>query len=101
MKQAFIVAADAPCVQGHFEGAPVVPGAWLLGRMHAHLAVAYPGQPVAGIKKAKFPAPLRPAEPVEIAVDDSRWPRLVVVFKTEGATVLEAQVSMGAGAVNT
>ncbi len=99
MNQAFIVAADAPCVQGHFAEAPVVPGAWLLGRVHAYLSAVYPGHPVESIKKAKFPAPLLPGERVEIAVDDSRWPRLGVVLNTQKGMVLEAQVNMGAGDV--
>jgi len=94
VEKTFIVAADAPCVQGHFTGAPVVPGAWLLGRAHAHLLAAYPERAVASIKKAKFPAPLLPGEAVAVTMDDSRWPRLKLTFTTAKAKVLEAQVVM-------
>ena len=78
MSEPFIVAADAPCVQGHFPGMPVVPGAWLLGKVHAALLVRYPDCRVEAVKKVKFLAPLLPDQPAQICVDDSRWPRLQV-----------------------
>lgn len=78
MSDPFIVAADAPCVQGHFPGMPVVPGAWLLGKVHAALLARYPDCRVEGVKKVKFLAPLLPDQPAQIIVDDSRWPRLQV-----------------------
>lgn len=78
MSEPFIVAADAPCVQGHFEGMPVVPGAWLLGKVHAVLQARYPDSRVEGVRKVKFLAPLLPEQFARISLDDSRWPRVQV-----------------------
>ena len=84
MSEPFIVAADAPCVQGHFPGMPVVPGAWLLGKVHAVLLARYPECRVEGVRKVKFLAPLLPDQPAQISVDDSRWPRLQVSVQRLG-----------------
>lgn len=92
----FTVGASAPCVQGHFPGAPVVPGAWLLARMHAYLGEIYPEYALVEVKKAKFLAPLLPEQRVQISIDDSRWPRLKVSFLAAGALLLEASVVLKA-----
>lgn len=94
MSYYFSVAAAAPCVQGHFPGAPVVPGAWLLARMHAYLGELYPEYALVEIKKAKFLAPLLPEQRVQISIDDSRWPRLKVSFLAAGGALLEASVML-------
>ena len=78
MSEPIILAAAAPCVQGHFEGMPVVPGAWLLGKAHAVLQARYPDSRVEGVRKVKFLAPLLPDQPARISLDDSRWPRVQV-----------------------
>ncbi|PKM30580.1 MAG: hypothetical protein CVV07_04940 [Gammaproteobacteria bacterium HGW-Gammaproteobacteria-11] len=78
MTEHFIVEADAPCVQGHFPGMPVVPGAWLLGKVHAVLLARYPNWRVEALKKVKFLLPLLPEQSAQINIDDNRWPRVQV-----------------------
>lgn len=78
MTEQFCVSTDAPCVQGHFPGMPLVPGAWLLGRVHAAVQSRFPGYRLASLNKAKFLSPLLPEQHASICVDDSRWPRLQV-----------------------
>lgn len=92
MSESFIVAADAPCVQGHFPGMPVVPGAWLLGKVHAVLQARYPDCRVEGVKKVKFTAPLLPDQSALISIDDSRWPRLKVSIQRQDNTAETVQI---------
>jgi 3-hydroxymyristoyl/3-hydroxydecanoyl-(acyl carrier protein) dehydratase len=61
----FYIAADHPCLDGHFPGAPIVPGVVLLDRVVA--AVAAEGRRVTGVIRCKFMAPLYPDETCVIA----------------------------------
>lgn len=62
------VDADHPALAGHFPGAPVVPGVWLLDRVIAEVQRAT-GQRVVGVPQAKFVAALLPQEQAEIRCD--------------------------------
>lgn len=86
----FSVNADAACVQGHFPGMPVVPGAWLLGQVHSQLLLHYPACRVAELKKVKFLAPLLPEQIATLAIDDSKKPRIKVTITHAERLVLEA-----------
>lgn len=91
----FSVSTEAPCVQGHFPGMPLVPGAWLLGRVDAELRVAYPGWYPAGFKKVKFLAPLAPAQTAQLSFDDSGfddsdWRKVKVRILGPAGEVLQA-----------
>lgn len=88
------IAADAPCLDGHFPGRPIVPGAILLA--HAADALAQRGMTIAAVRRMKFRAPLLPERDFALAVAPKgadavlRW--------TEGEAVLaEAQVSLRHG----
>lgn len=88
----FSVGADAPCVQGHFPGMPLVPGAWLLGRVDAELRAAYPGWRPTGFKKVKFLATLLPDQRARLSFDDSAWPKVGVHIAGPEGDVLRARV---------
>lgn len=92
MSEKFRVVASDLCVQGHFAGYPLVPGAYLLGKIHAYLLGRFPASPVIEIKKVKFIAPVLPGQLVRINVDDQRWPRLNVRLSHNEVRVLEASV---------
>lgn len=92
MSEPFIVPADAPCLQGHFPEMPVVPGAWLLGKVHAALLTRYPDCRVEGVKKVKFLAPLLPGQTARISLDEGRWPRLQVSIERMENGVDTAQI---------
>ncbi|BFM21760.1 hypothetical protein [Gilvimarinus japonicus] len=97
MSEQFRVDEFAACVQGHFVGYPLVPGAYLLGKIHAHIVSRFPANPVLDIKKVKFVAPVLPGQLVQITIDDTRWPRLGVQLSTEQGRVLEASAVLAAG----
>ncbi|MGD8176179.1 hypothetical protein [Marinimicrobium sp. ARAG 43.8] len=94
MQDEFSVPEAAPCVQGHFPGAPVVPGAWLLARADAVLRQAYPGWRVSSFTKVKFLAPLRPDECARIERDDRDWPRVTLRIIGPSGPVLGALASL-------
>lgn len=57
---------NAPCLDGHFPGNPIVPGAVLLGM--AETALAERGITIARVQRIKFLRPLAPDTSVEISV---------------------------------
>jgi 3-hydroxyacyl-[acyl-carrier-protein] dehydratase len=59
--------ADLPASLGHFPGNPIIPGAWLLADALATVAARLGWEPGAcTVKNAKFLAPARPGEMVQI-----------------------------------
>lgn len=68
--------ADAPWVEGHFPGRPIVPGAILLG--YAVRLLAEAGFDLVAIRRLKFLQPLPPGQPFIVRVS----PRL------DGAEIL-------------
>jgi 3-hydroxyacyl-[acyl-carrier-protein] dehydratase len=57
--------ADHPALAGHFPGAPVTPGVWLLDRVIAEVQAAS-GRRVGAVAQAKFVAALLPQERAEV-----------------------------------
>ncbi len=55
-----VIAADHPCLAGHFPGNPVVPGVVILETVVHAFAEWQPDHPVIGMPMVKFLAPLRP-----------------------------------------
>src|SRR5690606_30596285 len=90
----FSVSADAVCVQGHFPGMPVVPGAWLLGQVHSQLLERLPAYRVAELKKVKFLAPLLPEQIATLTIDESKMPRIKVTLVHAERLLLEASFVM-------
>lgn len=65
----FTVGEQARCVQGHFPGASVVPGAWLLAKIDLCLRAHLPKRRLAGFTKVKFIAPLLPDMAAQLDID--------------------------------
>ncbi len=63
-----LIAADHPCLAGHFPGNPIVPGVVLLDEVLRAFADWRPADRPVGIPQVKFLAPLRPEQPFTI-----RW----------------------------
>ena len=82
----FAVPPDHPSLPGHFPGNPLVPGVVLLDAVFA-LAPARPAK----LLRAKFPAPVRPGEEVEVAFEARGANRLAFTCRCRGAVVLTGE----------
>ncbi len=60
------IAADHPCLPGHFPGNPIVPGTVMLERVIAALSQQHTGHRVCELVSTKFVAPLTPGQPFTI-----------------------------------
>lgn len=58
------VAAESPCLDGHFPGNPIVPGAVILTFLAARLAET--GRALAHVERMKFQRVLLPGVPFEV-----------------------------------
>lgn len=86
----FTVSEQDACVQGHFPGAPVVPGAYLLAKIDLVLRELFPGRRVAGFGKVKFLLPLLPEYPAQLHIDESTETRAPVRITYGETLVLQA-----------
>ncbi|HEY4371969.1 MAG TPA: 3-hydroxyacyl-ACP dehydratase [Burkholderiales bacterium] len=87
-------AAGLPATEGHFPGNPIIPGAWLLADALA-AAAGELGISVAActVKNAKFMAPARPGQTVQIVYTPGESGLLKLECRADGAPVLSAQIS--------
>lgn len=83
----FVVSEQDACVQGHFPGAPVVPGAYLLARIDMAVRESLPGRRIVNISKVKFLAPLLPEHRAQLHIDWQTDTRAQVRV-SEGETIL-------------
>ncbi len=74
-RTALRIAADHPCLPGHFPGHPVVPGVVLLDHVAA-LAGREFGARLAALPQVKFLAPLLPGETAELLLEEVAPQRL-------------------------
>ena len=92
----FVVSEQDACVQGHFPGAPVVPGAYLLARIDLALRAALPEHHLAGFKKLKFLAPLLPGENARLHIDLSASPKVTIRIVHGEINVMQATAVLDA-----
>lgn len=57
-----VIAADHPCLAGHFPGNPIVPGVVILDEVIRAFEAAHSGRRLLGVPVAKFLLPLRPEQ---------------------------------------
>lgn len=63
------VPAEHPALPGHFPGDPVVPGVVLLDLVLESVARWWPQARIGEVLQAKFLCPVRPEQPLEVAVE--------------------------------
>ncbi|UNK48444.1 hypothetical protein MNR01_11795 [Lysobacter sp. S4-A87] len=92
----FVIAADHPCLPGHFPGRPLVPGVVLLDHVIAEIEAGHGPLPPLGLPQVKFLQPLLPGEEahIEIAGAAPRWRFRVL----RGDTLLASGDIVAAGA---
>ncbi|MEM7505720.1 MAG: hypothetical protein AAF415_03160 [Pseudomonadota bacterium] len=85
------VPAGASCLDGHFPGNPIVPGAVLLA--HAADVLHGQGQAIVAIRRMKFLRPLGPGVPFEVQIDPSAQGARIT-WRSGGETLADARVSL-------
>ncbi|MDO3387815.1 MaoC/PaaZ C-terminal domain-containing protein [Gilvimarinus sp. SDUM040013] len=90
MSEVFTVTSQSPCVQGHFPGAPIAPGAYLLGMIHKTFIERFPESVLTQFGKVKFQGAVLPGDEVRIVWDESRWPKGKVQLLVAGECRLTA-----------
>jgi 3-hydroxymyristoyl/3-hydroxydecanoyl-(acyl carrier protein) dehydratase len=92
----FRVAADHPCLPGHFPGRPVVPGVVLLDEALALLLAEAPGLRVTNLPVARFLRPVLPGEEVEVLRDATGPGRVGFVCRVAGRDAMRGAARLGA-----
>ncbi len=91
---AFRIAADHPCLPGHFPGRPIVPGVLLLDRALQALAAETRLPEPLRLSRVKFMGPLAPGELATVLVDEPRNGRLAFACDGRDGRILQASVDL-------
>lgn len=93
----FVIAADHPCLPGHFPGRPLVPGVVLLdevfGLLEADPGIA--GRVVGGLANAKFLNPVMPDQRVVLHIGRTAPNRLGFTCRVADTPVLTGILVLG------
>ena len=90
----FRVAADDPCLPGHFPGQPVVPGVRLLDALALALAGAAPPSRLVRLTRVKFAAPVLPEQTVLLRWTETAPGRIAFSASVDGTPVLAGQAEL-------
>jgi 3-hydroxymyristoyl/3-hydroxydecanoyl-(acyl carrier protein) dehydratase len=93
----FVVAADHPCLAGHFPGDPIVPAVLLLDLSCALLEQLRPELgPLREVRSVKFMQPVRPGEAVETVFTPGAAPgTLRFTCSTAAGVAVQGQMLFG------
>lgn len=89
----FSIAADHPCLAGHFPGRPVVPAVLLLQSVADALQTPLASRALRGVTAAKFLQPVLPGQTVTLrAHSDADATRVRFRCDVAGATVAQGEL---------
>ncbi|NII10876.1 hydroxymyristoyl-ACP dehydratase [Oleiagrimonas sp. C23AA] len=83
----FTIAAEHPCLPGHFPGHPLVPGVLILDEVACALR-SWRQKALTRVIDAKFIAPLLPAQSARVTLSAGRDPQRVRFAVHRGDTLL-------------
>ena len=90
------IPADHPVLQGHFPGAPVVPGVVILDRVEQAIRDWLPAARIARIVECKFLTPLRPEQTFGVELTrNGDWVRFEC--RTAQALFASGVIQLGGG----
>ncbi|HMR32228.1 MAG TPA: hypothetical protein PKA13_15790 [Geminicoccaceae bacterium] len=90
----FRIAADHPCLAGHFPGRPIVPGVLVLDHALRAIDAEIPlGWPLR-LGRVKFTAPLLPGEAATVLVGEPRDRRLAFACEGPEGRIMQAAVEL-------
>jgi 3-hydroxymyristoyl/3-hydroxydecanoyl-(acyl carrier protein) dehydratase len=92
----FAVPEDHPALPGHFPGRPIVPGVLLLDQVIEAARAAFALGPASGFPRAKFLAPVLPAEEVQATIVLSRAGRIAFTCRVGDRIVATGDVEFAA-----
>jgi 3-hydroxyacyl-[acyl-carrier-protein] dehydratase len=100
MPASFAVAADHPCLAGHFPGNPLVPGVLILDRVVAAIEAQHGPLPAVRLPQVKFVQPLRPGETANVVLEPvpGAAPRWRFRVERDGSLLARGEVVAGADA---
>ena len=90
------VPADHPSLNGHFPGAPIVPGVVILDEVVAALTEEQKGCRLVGIRVVKFLQPLKPGQPFTICLAGVVGAEKEIDFscRVEGRVIVEGRLEI-------
>lgn len=92
-QSSFTIAADDPCLDGHFAGNPLVPAVVILDAV-IECAQARSNVDIAGISRCKFLRPLRPGEACDIALSPVNGQRMRFSCQTSAGEVAQGWLAL-------
>lgn len=86
------IAADHPCIPGHFPGNPIVPGVVLLDEVRAFaLEALQPGR-LCALPMVKFVTPVRPEQAFEIVLESGSDGRVAFRVEVDGRLAVQGSL---------
>ena len=95
-----VVGADHPSLQGHFPGAPLVPGVVILDEVLETLIAWRGTSQLTGVRNVKFLSPLKPEQPFTISLSAKSKVAAEVCFccRAEHRVIAEGRLDVVWGA---
>ena len=92
----FTIAADHPCLPGHFPGRPLVPGVLLLDHVLAAIEAEHGALGALRLPQVKFLQPLLPGEEARVELESTAMPGAAARWRFR---VLRADTLLASGEV--